>query len=271
MFEKNWKRNILIFIGIVIIVVFLSFGFNLYSKGKNKVRQPNKFISNIIKKIDSRDKFIIYLNDDPSLCGSACSDIKDIISFYEEAYNLQFIEVNKSKIPGIDYKKLLDKLGYKESDITYPNVVMIEDGYAKERINSVVTEELFKEALINNGYISDSSAFNDIQIDYNTFWDYYKGEDDKLVLFYTYDDPDSYKFRGKVLRLSRLYNFSYSVIYFGLASSSLIANELNSKISEGFTVPSLMIISNNDVNDSISLNDDAKIEAFLRKNNIIIG
>ena len=269
MMKEKLKRNVLIFIGIIIIAILLVFGFKDYSKMKNKVSKPNKFITNIIKKIDNKEKFILYLNDDPNICGSACSDIYDIVSFYEEVYNLKFIEVNKSKIPTIDYNKLLKKLNCKESDITYPNVVMIEEGYAKERVNSVVTEELFKNALIDNGYISADSISNDVQIDYNTFWEYYKGVDDKLVLFYTYENPDSYKFRGKVLRLSRSYNFNYSVVYFGLASSSLIADELDPKIDGGFAIPSLMIVSNSGVKDSVSLNDDAKIEEFLRKNNVI--
>ena len=44
-----------------------------------------------LKKIDNKEKFILYLNDDPNICGSACSDIYDIVSFYEEVYNLKFI------------------------------------------------------------------------------------------------------------------------------------------------------------------------------------
>lgn len=269
MFKLSKKNMIIILVSVFVTIILFIIGLNIYSTNKDKNNKPSKFIANIIKRINNKDKFIIYLNDSPNTCGSPCTDIYDIVSYYEASYTLDFTEVNKSKLSNIDYKRLLEKLNYKEKDITYPSVVMIDNGKVKAVVNSVITEEAFKNALIENNYISAESELSDVQIDYDTFWNYYRSNDDKLILFYSYENPLSYEFRSRVLGLSRKYNFSYNVVYFGLASSSLIGDELDSKIDGGFTIPSLMIVSNTEVKDVVSLNDNAKIEEFLRKNNVI--
>ncbi|MBR3161853.1 MAG: hypothetical protein IKF19_03895 [Bacilli bacterium] len=261
---KN-KKYILIILIILVLLLGLGSYYILHSTNTNKKELVNKdnIINDILKKIDINDSFLIYLHKNNC---DICSDTNDILDYYKEAYDITIIDTNIDSITNNGYSKLLKKIGATINDFEFPAIIYIKDGEYMGMSNYLSREEELKSFLIDYKYIKEETNNNDYQIYNEEFNNYYKDTKNHLIVLYTYDNPSSYKFRGKVFNLSQKYNFNYSTAYVGTAGTEEIVLSIRKELKD-FSVPMMLIVGNNKIIDYV--NDTNDIETFLKNNNYI--
>ena len=90
---------------------------------------------------------IIYVTDDSC---ELCKETDKMIDFYEKAYNLEFYRTNKEGLTNNDLKEYF---GLEEAAIELPAVVYIRDGMLKGIDNKILTEDYFRDYLVEYEFL----------------------------------------------------------------------------------------------------------------------
>lgn len=262
--KSDLKKGLILLLFIIISLGIVLIINNRHNTNTNK----NDYIESIINRIDNKEKILIYFSRNDSV---ECQDMNSIISYYTNTYNLNFEEINQDIISKSKYNKLLERLGYTDNNITPPSVAYISEGKVLGLSNYILTEKYFKNYLIKFGFISKESQETDNQISYKEFEQYFntKSINTKLVLIYTYESPTSYDLREKIYNLSKKYDFSYDLVYYGLAGSNKVASILKKELKKDLRLPIIIAIKQGKIIDYVYENEEEKISKFLKKNNYI--
>lgn len=227
------------------------------------------------KKLNAREDMLIYVTEDDC---EPCEQIDTMIDFYENVYGLDFYRTNKEGLKKDDLKRYFD---LETEAIEYPSVVYICDGMLKGIDNKILTEEYFRDYLIEYGFLDRSYLDTDYGINYDEFIKRYSSNEKQVFFFYNYGanimtidgkkknkkDVNRENIREELIRLSKSHNFNYHIIFFYSEGSDRIYNTIVSSLGgRNIEVPSIVITQNSEVIDYFEPDKISHIGTFLEKN-----
>ena len=249
---------------------------------KNEQKKELKFNQNIynkfVDKIENKDTFLLYLNNSGEEC-FLCSDVDVMIQYYKEIYDLDIYTIDELKMSSEYYYNVIKYVDDRKDYYQTPAIIFIKEGKAVAAVNQLTYEEYFKEFLINNGFIAkeeNEKMINVVsaeKVENNCLDDYLNQDKNNVVIVYNYFEA-SYRFRKRVRELSREYNFSYILSFFGRGNYNEDYGKLLKLIGKDIMddnnkMPILFITNNGKVVDYTTDIEKNKIKEFLIKNKII--
>ena len=249
---------------------------------KNEQKKELKFNQNIynkfVDKIENKDTFLLYLNNSGEEC-FLCSDVDVMIQYYKEIYDLDIYTIDELKMSSEYYYNVIKYVDDRKDYYQTPAIIFIKEGKAVAAVNQLTYEEYFKEFLINNGFIAKEENEKMINVvsaeklENNCLDDYLNQDKNNVVIVYNYFEA-SYRFRKRVRELSREYNFSYILSFFGRGNYNEDYGKLLKLIGKDIMddnnkMPILFITNNGKVVDYTTDIEKNKIKEFLIKNKII--
>lgn len=265
----------------IIIVILLGIGvaFFHYNKlRKNEIKYNEKIYNQVIDKIKNKDTFLLYLNNSSEEC-FLCDDATIIIDYYQKTYHLDVYTIDKFKMSGKYYQKLVSYINDKNDYFVDPTVIFIKKGEEVAVLNELTYEEYFKEFLIKTDFIKDNEnekmidAINVENEESNTL-DYYLKQDKNIVVaIYDYSKL-SYSFRRNIKELSSKYDIPYVLLYYGRGNYSQDYNKIVKMMGkdisdEDLKIPMIAIVNKDKMIDYTYGVSQEEIQNFLIKNNII--
>ena len=275
------NRKVRITIILITVFIMLLIG-GIVLLIKNEQKKELKFNQNIynkfVDKIENKDTFLLYLNNSGEEC-FLCSDVDVMIQYYKEIYDLDIYTIDELKMSSEYYYNVIKYVDDRKDYYQTPAIIFIKEGKAVAAVNQLTYEEYFKEFLINNGFIAKEENEKMINVvsaeklENNCLDDYLNQDKNNVVIVYNYFEA-SYRFRKMVRELSRKYNFSYILSFFGRGNYNEDYGKLLKLIGKDIMddnnkMPILFITNNGKVVDYTTDIEKNKIKEFLIKNKII--
>lgn len=261
----------------VILLGVISLPFSLKKSEKPK-KQVVTGMQEFKKKLAKKENMLVYVTEDNC---ELCKPVDKMVHYYENAYGLKFYYSNRENLTSNELKEYFELA---EQAIELPAVVYIRDGLLKGIDNKILSEDYFRDYLMDYGFIDKSYIENDYRINYEEFKKKFTSTEKQIFYFYNYGsnvyslgetgEKKEYKnidvAREELFKLSKEHNFKYRLIFYDSKDSDKIYQEIitslgNKKISGPFIV----ITENSKVKNYIQLNKNASITDFLKKNGII--
>ncbi len=272
------KEKIIIFV-IVIMISILGMNFiaNYIESSKKEDKNVKTGMKKLEKKFERQENMLIYVTDDSC---ELCKDTDKMIDFYEKSYGLEFYRTNKEGLTNNDLKEYFD---LEEAAIELPAVVYIRNGLLQGIDNKILTEDYFRDYLIEYGFLDKTYLETDYRITYDQFMEKYNTNEKQVIFFYNYGTnvytmgekkkkvkyANREKAREELVKLSKDYNFKYRVVFFSSEGSDKIYQEvLKSVGKKELEGPFIVITENSQVIDYLEVKTLDSISAFLAKNNI---
>lgn len=274
---KKKQKIILIIlatIGLTLIIIGLIYD----SNHKKVINNPKVGVQKIEKKIAEKENMLIYVTEKNN---DLCKETDKMIKYYEEAYGLEFYYSNKENLSNSD---LVDYFELEEQAVEYPAVVYISDGLFRGVANKILSEDYFRDCLLEYGFIDKSYYENDYRITYKEFKEKFASSEKQILFFYNYGSNvhilgetgekkefiNAEKVRKELLELSKEYNFKYRVVFYNSESSDEIYKEVITSLGKKeIAGPFIVITENNKVIDYLAPEKISSINNFLNKNGIL--
>lgn len=265
----------MVIVAIVLIVCILFFPKK--EEGKKQSSENISDVEDLNQKMETEKDMIVYVTDNKC---DLCELSDEIIKFYESEYNLK---IHKMNLKYESSKALIKNFGLAKEAVNVPAVIFIRDGALKGIDNLMLTENYFRDYLMDYGFLDKSYYENDYRMSYEDFKTLYASSSKQVILAYNFgayarniggeeeekkvlDRNDA---RKEMLRLSRNNNFKYRLLFQLDEDSNKIYSELlqsmNQQEMEG---PCVIITQENKVIDYIIPSKKSEIDAFLKKNGI---
>lgn len=261
------KKKLIIILTIFILsIVFIT----IFIKNNTSIKTKNiSTLDKIYNKIDNKEDILIYINENSKTC-NFCNSSKNMINYYNDAFKLDLILFNKDKYSNDNFIKLKKKLLIEENSyIVSPAIIIVKKGVAKAIVNEIHDEVDLKNYLVEYNYINKEYLEKDLQIKDEKLEKLYKSDSKNLILIINNNDYNNYKYREKILNLSKNNNFDYKVYIAGTIGSLIGATKLQDEINKNIELPYMLIVQNNKIVDYTTSNNTKKIKEFLNKNGFI--
>ncbi len=273
------QKKIIILIATIFLFIFaMVIIANDIENSKKEEKEVETGMKKLEKKFKRRENMLIYVTDDSC---ELCKETDKMIDFYEKAYNLEFYRTNKEGLTNNDLKEYF---GLEEAAIELPAVVYIRDGMLKGIDNKILTEDYFRDYLVEYEFLDKKYLETDYRITYDQFMEKYKTDEKQIIFFYNYGTNIYYngkkkknkikyanreKVREELVKLSKNHNFNYKVVFFSSEGSDKIYQEVLKSTGKKELGGSFIVLTqNSQVTDYLEVKALNSISPFLEKNNI---
>lgn len=273
------KTGIILLVSSIFIILIgvISIPFSM-RKSERPKKQIVTGMPEFKKKLEKKENMLIYVTEDNC---DLCKPIDKMIHYYENAYGLEFYYSNRENLTSGELKEYFE---LEDQAIELPAVVYIRDGLLKGIDNKILSEDYFRDYLMDYGFIDKSYTENDYRISYEEFKEKYSSSEKQILYFYNYGsnvyslgetgEKKEYKnidtTREELFKLSKENNFKYRIVFYNSKDSDKIYQEIITNIGKKeISGPFIVITENSKVLDYVLLNKKASVTDFLKKNGFI--
>ncbi len=275
------KKKAIIFMSVILIIIIILLIVGVLLAGyreQQEVPVKEDGMKLLEKKLEKKVNMLIYVTEDDC---ELCKPIDKMIKFYEEAYNLEFYYTNKEDLTNSELREYFE---LEEQAIELPSVVYIRDRMLKGIDNKILTEDYFRDYLIEYGFLDKAYYENDYRITYEEFKKNYASSEKQILFFYNYGSnvynlgesgekkeyKDADEIRKELIKLSKEKKFTYRVVFYNSSGSDEIYKEITTSLKkEEINGPFIVITESNDVVDYLVPEKISSVSKFLEKNKII--
>lgn len=250
--------------GIVIIIAIVTVAIIGYNRGYKSYREIEKVVDKVL---NSDGTQIIYVEpDDCEECNLQRYQMKKLVKDNELAYYY----VNLKSLAKYKVNDIYERLGL-SIDKTKPTIAIYEDGKIKSSLTGVTGINRLYSLLKQYDLISNKK----LSLNYITLSSYIeKVKQEKIIIAIgNYFIADSNSFEEILWSIADKYNVEVNFIYVPDLSQSegqLFQSKIENFSDTELYVPSLIIVENNNITDSlVGLKDESAYVELFKNNGII--
>ena len=261
----NENKKMLIIIGVVsLMLVILPATIMINNKRSEKILEQ---VSEYMKDEDSK---VIYIGRDNCYY---CNLFEPEIELLKENIDLDYLYVNTNNLTSTDLSKLLENLEIDESDFGTPYLVVTKDNEIIDKSSGYRSEDVLFDYLKEHGVIDEDVELGLNYVDYSEYTNLIGSNEKQIIVIGQSGCSACSSAKPHLYELA--YEYEVKINYLNVSvldeeSSETFQTSLDFYEKNGISTPTMLIVSNKEVVDSlVGSVDTEKYVEFLTENGFI--